>query len=330
MVAYFIGVLNFRPGGVGLIYFAMLQSGLLPWRIPAFFIYPKGIDSLEKAQDSLEDEAMGRRLPNLLIKWQLFLILGCVALVWAAGCTSITEPANGRTQLTVFAAASLTDAFTELGQAFEAEHESVTVLLNFAGSSQLAAQLQESATADVFASANEAVMETAVSNNLVQSASVHSFALNRLTLVVPADNPAMIMQLTDLAKPGVQIISAVPGVPVRTYSDLVVEQMDAAFQEQFYANLVSEEDNVRQVVAKLVLGEADAGFAYASDITPAVATNVTQIPLPEAQNVVAAYPIGVVASAPYPELAHQFIAFILSQPGQMILANWGFAPPTAE
>ena len=144
------------------------------------------------------------------------------------GCTAVSaQPSQENEKLTIFAASSLMDAFMELGQAFAEEHEAVDISFNFAGSSQLAAQLREGAVADIFASANEVQMETAVSANRMQPDTVQPFVSNQLSLIVPADNPAGITELADLAQPGVQLILAVPGVPVRAYSDAVVQTMDA-------------------------------------------------------------------------------------------------------
>jgi molybdate transport system substrate-binding protein len=156
------------------------------------------------------------------------------------------------------------------------------------------------------------------------------FVSNRLTIVVPADNPAGIQSLEDLGEPGVQLILSVEGVPVRDYADDMVAELPADFQEQFYANVVSEEDNVRQVSAKVALGEADAGIVYTSDITPDIAEQVQQIIIPDAQNVIAGYPIAPLVDAPHPDLAQRFVGFLLSPDGQEILSRWGFGPPPAE
>lgn len=260
------------------------------------------------------------------IKW-CFALLLVLAL---AGCGA-GQPAGGQTrELTVFAASSLTDAFNDLAQAFEDQNAGVVVVLNYAGSSQLAAQLIAGVDADVFASANAAQMQNVIDNGRVAAGAEKLFVSNRLTVIVPADNPAGISALADLAQPGVHLILAVEGVPVRAYTDDIVAAQPAAFQKQFYGNLVSEEDNVRQVAAKVALGEADAGVVYTSDVTPDIAGQVQQIAIPDAQNVVATYPIAPLTDAPQPDLAQSFVAFVLSAEGQAILSRWGFGPPPAR
>jgi molybdate transport system substrate-binding protein len=272
---------------------------------------------------------LNRKLKNK--RFQALAGLVWFWLVAAAGCTAVSPPpANDEATLTVFAAASLTDAFSELGQAFEAKNDSTQVVFNFAGSSQLAVQLREGAVADIFASANETQMATAVSANRIQANTVQPFATNHLSLIVPADNPANIASLADVANPGVRLILAASGVPVRDYTDAMLQALPPDFQASVYANLVSEGQNVRQVVAQITLGEADAGIVYRSDVTPSVAASVQQIPLPEAQSVQANYPLAIVAEAPQPALAQQFIDFALSAEGQAILSKWGFGPPPGE
>ncbi len=255
---------------------------------------------------------------KILIFWLITLLL--------VGCGTGENSASSQ-EITVFAASSLTDAFTELADAFEAQNEGVEIILNFAGSSQLAAQLSEGALADVFAPANPIQMQTVMDAGRIEAGSEKLFVSNRLAVIVPSDNPANITALEDLAQPGVQLILAVEGVPVRQYTDQIVAALPADFQAQFYGNLVSQEDNVRRVAAKIALGEADAGTVYTSDVTPDIASQVVQIPIPDAQNVVATYPIAQLTDAPSPTLAKNFIDFVLSEEGQAILVRWGFGPP---
>ena len=260
------------------------------------------------------------------MKTRSFVLL-LLTLVWTLISCRATPAATRTPEIIVFAASSLTDAFNELAQAFQAKNEGTQVVLNLAGSSQLATQLNEGIAADVFASANAAQMQAVITSGRIQAGTEVLFVSNRLTIVVPADNPAGIHSLEDLAKPGVQMVLAVEGVPVREYTDEILAAMPVDFQTRFYANLVSEEDNVRQVSAKVALGEADAGIVYTSDVTPDIGAQVHQIAIPDAQNVVAAYPIAPLADAPHPDIARSFIDFVLSAEGQAILARWGFAPP---
>ncbi len=256
---------------------------------------------------------------------------GCLLLslfMALAACGRSSAAANER--LLVFAAASLTDALTEMAVAFEDNHPHVDVQLNFAGSSQLAAQLREGAAADLFASANPAQMEAVIAAGRIDPGQALPFLTNRLTVIVPADNPAGISAFADLARPGITLVLAVEGVPIRTYTDEIVAAMPADFRAAFYENLVSEEDNVRQIVAKIALGEGDAGIVYASDINAALARQVQQLPIPAAQNTAAVYFLAPLNDAPHPDTAARFAEFVLSADGQAILARWGFEPPPRE
>ncbi len=252
-----------------------------------------------------------------------------IALILSLALTGCN--ANQPTELTVFAASSLTDAVNQLSEAFEAAHPDVSVVRNFASSSNLAAQLVEGMEADVFASANETQMQNVVAAGRIAEPT-QIFATNRLTVIVPLDNPAGIETLADLTNAGIALVLAAPGVPVRQYTDQAVANLTAdpaygaAFSTAFYANLVSEEDNVRQVAAKVALGEADAGVVYTSDVTPDIVGDVRMIAIPAEYNVIATYPIAALADAPNPDAAAQFIEFILSPEGQQILEHWGFGP----
>lgn len=234
-------------------------------------------------------------------------------------------------QLTVFAASSLTDAFSELAQQFQENYPGVEVTLNFASSSVLATQLSEGAPADVFASANAKQMQAAIDAGRIQEPA-QIFARNQLVIAVPADNPAQIESLDDLANPGILLVLAAPEVPVRVYTDQVLAALaaDPAYGDAYVAavlqNVVSEEANVRRVVAKIALGEADAGIVYASDITPDVSDSVMTIPIPDVINPVAQYPIAITSDSAQAEQAQAFVDFVLSDEGQAVLVHWGFLP----
>ena len=221
--------------------------------------------------------------------------------------------------LTVFAASSLTDAFSEMGTAFTADHPGVKVVFNFAGSQQLRAQLEQGAVADVFASANAKEMNAAIQAGLVINGAQRDFVRNRLIVIVPHNNPGDIHSLKDLAKPGLKIVLAAPGVPVGGYAVAALDKMNAefgaAFSSTVMSNVVSYEDNVKQVVAKIQLGESDAGIVYTSDVTPAAAPKLITLEVPDKFNVTATYPIAVLKAAPQSDLAAAFVADVLSTQG---------------
>jgi molybdate transport system substrate-binding protein len=205
--------------------------------------------------------------------------------------------------LIVFTAASLTEAFKEMGANIEQANPGTKVIFNFAGSPTLRTQLAQGARADVFASADEPNMQGAQQEGTIAS-EPRLFVRNQLVVIVPAANPAQVMRLHALAKPGVKLVLTHKEVPVGNYSRQALAKMsqDAAFGAEFatrvLANLVSEETNVKQVVAKVQLGEADAGIVYASDVTPAVRGAMQVLAIPEPFNVIANYPIAVVREAP--------------------------------
>jgi molybdate transport system substrate-binding protein len=245
----------------------------------------------------------------------------------AATATTAPAPAPTAEQtLTVFAAASLTEAFNE----FKQQNPGVTPEFNFAGSQQLRTQLEQGAIADVFASANTKEMNGAIQSGLVASGTQKTFVRNRLTVIVPKDNPGGIKELKDLGQPGLKIVLAAASVPVGGYALTALGNMNADFGATFsqtvMANVVSYEDNVKQVVAKIQLGEGDAGIVYTSDVTPDAAEKVTNIDIPDQYNVLATYPIAVLKSALQPDLAARFVDYVLSADGQAILKKWGFIP----
>jgi molybdate transport system substrate-binding protein len=237
--------------------------------------------------------------------------------------------AQDTVELTVFAATSLTDAYENIAEVFEADNPGVNILYNFGGSSTLATQLVQGAPADVFASANNAQMTVAVEGGRI-TGQPHTFAKNRLVLITPADNPAGIETLRDLANDNIKLVVAAPEVPVRAYTDTMLERMAAdpaygeAYRSAVLAKIVSEEPNVRQVAAKVALGEADAGVVYLSDVTPDLADSVIAMSIPDAFNTIATYPIAITDDTAQPELAQQFVDFVLSDAGQDILVEWNF------
>lgn len=230
--------------------------------------------------------------------------------------------------LTVFAAASLTDAFSELGQAFETSHPGVTLTFNFGGSQNLRTQIEQGAPADVFASANTKEMDALVSGNLVTADTPVIFLTNQLVMILPKENPAGITSLEDLAKPGIKLVLAAEEVPAGRYARQMLENLNDlygdGYKDHVLANVVSNEDNIRQAVTKVQLGEADASIVYVSD---AVAVpDLQRTDIPAEINVTAEYPIAPLAKTENVDLANAFIDYVLSPDGQSILAKWGFTP----
>ncbi len=255
----------------------------------------------------------------------------CLMLLLIAACGPLVPDPEGQARdqfMMIYAASSLTDAFEELGAAFQRRTPGLSISYNFAGSSTLALQLEEGARADVFASANEAQMTRVIEAGRIVGTPT-PFAANSLTVAVPASNPAKITTMTDLAAEDVRVVVASEGVPVRAYTETVFENLlrDGPLSEAdlatIRANVVSEEGNVRGITAKLALGTADAGFVYATDVRGADLRTLDIIP-PQA-NITAEYPIGVVAGGEA-GLAAAFIAFVRSPDGQAILAEHGFQP----
>ncbi len=208
-----------------------------------------------------------------------------LAVVLAAGCAFQPATPPGSPTLTVLAAASLTELFTELGRLFEARNPQVKVTFNFAGSQQLAQQLNQGAGADVFASASPKNMDAVVQSGRVERGAVQNFARNRLVVILPSGRYAReqrrVRQLSDLAQPGLKLDLADSSVPAGQYSLEFLDKaaLDPAFGPAFKAgvlkNVVSYEENVKAVVTKVALDEADAGIVYATD---AIADSIARSP----------------------------------------------------
>lgn len=239
-------------------------------------------------------------------------------------------PNDGAT-LTVFAAASLTDVFADLEADLEATHDGLDIIIQTGGSQSLVTQLQEGASADVLATANTSTMDTAVHSRLIAGSPV-PFTANRLVIVAPADNPADITSLDDLAGEDIRLVLASEDVPAGNYARQALCSWSGSgmaqkgAREAVAANVVSEEEDVRNVLAKVQLGEADAGIIYASDAVASelAGTPLTVVEFPDGVPVSASYPIAATAAGNQ-DLANAFIGAVLSPEGQALLASYGFA-----
>lgn len=257
--------------------------------------------------------ALVRRILVLIALWS--------ALASLAACGAGDGDEADR-EIVVSAASSLTDAFTDLARAFEAEHEGAVVRLNFGSSSALAAQIIEGAPVAVFASANPVQMQVVVDAGLADAP--RAFARNQIVVVTPAGDER-IGDFLDLGAPDLRLVLARADVPVGDYARQGIGAADAVtpgFAGAVLANLASEESNVRAVLAKVELGEADAGVVYATDAAIA-GSAVRVVPIPDAFAPAAVYPIATIGDAS--DLAEAFVAFVLSEEGQAILERYGFA-----
>ncbi len=291
----------------------------------------------------------------------VFALAGIV-LVAALGCSTDTStplPTRERAaaardpgDLTVFAAASLSQAFAQLAEAFEETRPGASVIINYDGSQRLRTQLEHGARADVFAPADWEQMEAIAAAGLIDGQPVN-FARNQPVFLVNAafasrlaaeqdagsatatgaESPGSVT-LKDLARPGVKIVLALPEAPIGRYSEAVINRMSGSplfgpdYRAGLLNNVVSRETNVRSVAQKVALGEADAGMTYHTDaLSPYVAQHVQVLTIPPPLNITAHYPIAALREAAQPEQARAFIDFVRAMPGRAILEQHGFEPP---
>ena len=253
-------------------------------------------------------------------RFRLAAVLTVAALVLAA-CGGGDDDSGGGSasgssnEIKVFAAASLTAAFTKLGEQYSA-NGGTKVTFNFAGSQALATQIQQGAPADVFAPADIANMDKV--KDLVGTP--RNFAGNLLAIVVEKGNPKGVRTLDDLASPDLKVVLAAEEVPAGRYAEQILDKAGVSVRP------VSQEDNVKAVVTKVSLGEADAGIVYVTDVT-AGGDKVEGVDIPEDQNVTATYPIATVKASKDQEGASAFMDLVLSAEGQQVLREHGFLPP---
>lgn len=256
---------------------------------------------------------------------RLLSLLMSGAWVLALSACSDNDPAPSGTgsavsgEVTVFAAASLTAAFTEIGEAFTTSFPDASVTFNFAGSSDLAAQIGEGAPADVFASADLDAM-AALTEAADNGTEPVLFATNMAEILVAPGNPLGITSVADLATDDLIVVVCAPDVPCGAYAAAIFDNAGVTVAAK------SLEENVKAVVAKVTLGEADAGIVYATDVI-AAGDNAQGVRIPADINVVAHYPIAVTTDAPNPASARAFVDFVTGEQGQMILASHGFSAP---
>ncbi len=256
-----------------------------------------------------------------------------LVVILLAGCSVVAQspsPAADRVELTIFAAGSLKGVLEAAVTAYESAVPGSTLTVSTDASSTLATQIEEGAPADVFLSADVTQPERLVDGGLAGGDPV-PFATNTLTIIVPSDDPGIVQTPSDLARPGVRIIAAGDEVPITKYATQVIDNLanepgfPIDFAAAYAANVVSREDNVKTVVAKIELGEGDAGIVYVPDA--AASRRVKTVEIPETANVAASYAGVVVKASTNQVAANAFLRWFAGSEGQSILASFGFQPP---
>lgn len=269
----------------------------------------------------------------LMILLAMVLIAGCDQSGPEATPTSVPvqPPVQSSGEIVVFAASSLKDAFDQI--ASDAKQSGIKkVTFNYAGSQALVTQLSQGAKADLLATADEKSMKAALDAGVIGISTYRTFASNKLIVITAKGSEGKIATLKDLSKSGLKLVLAAPAVPAGNYSLQILDKMAADpaygtnFKDAVLANVVSREDNVRQVVAKVQLGEADAGIVYVTD-AKSVSGKVGTIEIPEQYNVIAEYWLAVPPNALNVADARTFVGYLLSDQGQKTLQDFGFAPP---
>ncbi len=264
----------------------------------------------------------------------LIFLLGSLLFVACSGTTSpastVSTPMPAPVTLNIFAAASLTKAFTEISSQYHQLHPNIIIKPVYDSSATLEQQIANGAPADIFASADTTSMQKASQAGLVGTSQL--FAKNRLVVILPASNPGHLTTLKDLANPGVKIDVANATVPVGKYARQVLSNLaksadyGPAYAVAALKNVVSEEQNDAAIVQKVQLGEVDAGIVYVSDINPSTSAQFLSITIPDDVNVIAQYPIAVVKNSTHNSEAQAFITFVLSSSGQAVLKQFNFVP----
>lgn len=246
----------------------------------------------------------------------LIAVVVALFVATASGCGSGASSPGGSRHMTVFAAASLTGAFDELSNRFTAAHPGVKVTFSFAGSSDLVMQVQQGGPADVLATADTANMDKV--GDMTGTPQV--FASNKLMIAVAPGNPKHVVSLSDLAREDLKVVLAAPEVPAGKYAQQAFAKAGVTVQP------VSLEESVKGVVAKISLGEADAGVVYVTDVSAAHGS-IAGVAIPDEDNVLAIYPIATLKDSNSPEDARAFVDLVLSAKGRAVLDKYGFLPP---
>lgn len=266
------------------------------------------------------------------MNWKMISAIVVLFLLAVTACAPQAAPAKPSGTLTVMSAAAFMEPFQDIGRLFEEQHPGVKVEFNYAGSQQLAQQIAQGAPADVFASGNKTQMDVAVKTGRIGQNAAQIFASNHLVVIYPQDNPGKIASLQDLAKPGLKVDLAGKEAPAGQYALEFLEKAskDAKFgptyKDDVIKNVVSYEENVKAVLTKISLGEADAGIVFVTDAAAAPPGSIGRLEIPEDLNVTASFLIATIQDSKNAELAGAFVDLVLSPAGQAILAKYRFMP----
>jgi molybdate transport system substrate-binding protein len=273
---------------------------------------------------------MARKLITFATAAAFVLMVACSAVATSAPTPAPTTGPSPAANLTIYGAASLKGVLGKVKAAYESSHSGSTLTVSTDSSAALETQIEQGAPADVFLSADTSNPKKLVDKGLAAGAAVN-FAGNTLTIVVPTANPAGVKSPADLARPGVKVIAAGDAVPITAYATQLVANLarepgyPSGFVAGYAANIVSKEDNVKAVVAKIELGEGDAGIAYRTDAT--ASTKVATIDVPDTANVPVTYAGVVVKASANPVAAQAFLDWLRGPDGQAILTSFGFVAP---
>jgi molybdate transport system substrate-binding protein len=245
-------------------------------------------------------------------------IAGCSSSGSGTSASSASPASSSTGTITVFAAASLTGAFTQIGKQFEAAHPGDTVKFSFGPSSGLATQITDGAPADVFGSASTKNMQQVVAAG--DASNPQNFAENVMEIAVPSANPANVTSVNDLAKGSVKVALCQPQVPCGVVAAEVFKNAGITVKP------VTLEVDVKSVLTKVELGDVDAGVVYVTDVMSA-GTKVTGVTIPDGINASTTYPIATISSSKHESIAQAFVAYVLSPAGQQVLAAAGFEKP---
>ena len=256
------------------------------------------------------------------------MILSGTMAMGASDLGSQTDPDE---ELIVFCGAGFTGAISEIGKIYE-NSSGKKVRFNFDGLPALRVQIEEGAYADLLISPDQRYMDPLVETGFIEEDTVEVFARNLVAVVIPANNPANITTIQDLATPGTKLVMGIEELPIGDHALQVLDNLaddpsfGPAFKEAVLANVVSMETRVTGIVSKVALGEADAGFAFMSDVTPQMREKIRKIPIPEGYNVRGDSSIAVFSQSDNSEAAEEFIDLLMSNDAQAILDEYGFIP----